>query len=330
MGPMAAELSRLCDEARRRPLAPRKELHTLLRGAEVSVLAASQSAEGRLDVWADRDPVLGGVWVPVFTDPERAESFLGGVKTPDERPLRRASGLAHELFSALLEVPRFAGVRLDPEPSGAARLERHDVAVLADGLLPSEAPALHALQGPPMRLPEGIPCRFGEADPSYGPAGRRAVFPSAPGLTLHDFRCLVELDLGGAPAWVPCRNLVSALSKALEGSGEPEALEESLVESLVGFGMFGEAEALLGALLEGSARRHWALGHMARVLRRAGRLKDCVAYCEAALDEAPDESRLYRALTLAHAELEELAEARDAARRGLARFPQDETLRRFA
>lgn len=330
MGPMPAELTRLCDEARRRPLAPRGELHKILRGAEVSVLAASESGEGRLDVWADRDLVLGGVWVPVFTDPEKAELFLGGVKTPDGRTLRRASGVAHELFTALLEVPRFAGVRLDPEPSGAARLERHDVSVLADGLLPTEAPALHDLAGPPMRLPEGIPCRFGEADPTYGPSGRRAVFPSAPGLTLHDFRCLVELDLGGTPAWVPCRNLASALRKALEGASEPEALEESLVEALVGFGMFGEAEAVLTVLLEGHDRRHWALGHLGRVLRRAGRLKDCVAHCEAALDEAPDESRLYRSLALAHAELEDLAAARDAARRGLRLFPEDETLRRFA
>lgn len=328
---MGGELSLLTDAARRHPLAPRKELHTLLRAAQVTVLTASTEAEaGRLDVWADRDPVLGGVWVPVFTDSARAEAFLGDVSTPDGRTLRCASGLAHELFSALLEVPRFGGVRLDPQQSGAARLERREVSVLADGLLPEEAPSLHALQGAPMALPEGIPCRFGEADPSYGPSGRRAVFPTVPGLTLHDFRSLVELDLGGSPAWVPCRNLVSALRKALDSAEDPAALEESLVEALVGFGMYGEAEALLAHLLEGEGRRHWALGHLGRVLRRAGRLKECVQHCEAALDEAPDESRLYRSLTLAHAELEEMSEARDAARRGLAHFPEDPTLRRFA
>ncbi|TBR17287.1 tetratricopeptide repeat protein [bacterium] len=328
---MPSELTQLCDAARRRPLAPRKDLHTLLRGAKVTVLTATPlSEESRLDVWADRDPVLGGVWVPVFSDALRAEAFLGEVVTPDARPLRCASGLAHELFTALLEVPRFGGVRLDPERGGAARLERHDVAVLADGMLPGEAPELHSLDAAPMRLPEGIPCRFGEADPSYGPSGRRAVFPTVPGLTLHDFRCLVELNLGGQAAWVPCRNFASALRKALEAAEETEALEEQLVEALVGFGMYGEAESLLLALLEGAGRRHWALGHLGRVLRRAGRLKDCVAHCEAALDEAPDESRLYRSLTLAHAELEELEAARDAARRGIRRFPDDATLRRFA
>lgn len=327
---MSADLSQLCDTARRRPLAPRKELHTVLRGAKVTVLTASPASEDdRLDIWADRDPVLGAVWVPVFSDPVRAEAFLGSVATPDSRALRCASGLAHELFTALLEVPRFGGVRLDPERGGAARLERRDVSVLADGLLPSEAPALHAIEGPTMRLPEGIPCRFGEADPSYGPSGRRAVFPTVPGLTLHDFRSLVELDLGGQPAWVPCRNFAAALRKALEAGGESAPLEEALVEALVAFGMYGEAEALLTVLLEGAGRRHWALGHLGRVLRRGGRLKDCVAHCEAALDEAPDESRLYRSLTLAHAELEDLEAAREAARRGVSRFPDDPTLRRF-
>lgn len=327
---MPSELTRLCDVARRRPLAPRKDLHTLLRGERVTVLTASEeSEEGRLDVWADRDPVLGAVWVPVFTDPARAESFLGEVSAPDGRTLRCASGLAHELFTALLEVPRFGGVRLDPERGGAARLERHDVSVLADGMLPSEAPALHSLDPQALVLPEGIPCRFGEADPSYGPSGRRAVFPTMPGLTLHDFRCLVELSLGGQPAWVPCRNFASALRKALETAPDSTTLEESLVDALVGFGMFGEAEALLVVLLEGTDRRHWALGHLGRVLRRAGRLKECVAHCEAALDEAPDESRLYRSLTLAHAELEDLDAAREAARRGISLFPDDTTLRRF-
>lgn len=328
---MSGDLSQLCDTARRRPLAPRKELHTVLRGAKVTVLTASPVTEDdRLDVWADRDPVLGGVWVPVFSDPVRAEAFLGSVATPDSRSLRCASGLAHELFTALLEVPRFGGVRLDPEKGGAARLERREVSVLADGLLPSEAPSLHTIEGPTMRLPEGIPCRFGEADPSYGPSGRRAVFPTVPGLTLHDFRSLVELDLGGRPAWVPCRNFAAALRKALEAGQESAPLEEALVEALVAFGMFGEAEALLTVLLEGVGRRHWALGHLGRVLRRGGRLKDCVVHCEAALDEAPDESRLYRSLTLAHAELEDLEAAREAARRGIGRFPEDSTLRRFA
>ncbi len=334
MTPMSAELSRLCDEARRRPLASRARLHAGLRGAKVTVIGVSKGddapADGGLEVWADRDPVLGGVWVPVFTDPTASEAFAERAKRPPDRTLRPATGNAVELFSSLLEVPCFAGVRLDPEGAVSTRLERGDVCALSDKLIPEEAPVLHALAGPAVELPAGIACRFGEPEPGYGPQGRRAVFPEAPGLVLQDFRSLVELELGGEPAWAPCRNYASALAAARLPPGERARLDEALIEALVAFGMYGEAEALCGKALEDGGRRRWALGHRGRVLRRAGRLFECVDFCKEALAECPEEARLYRSLALAYAELEDMAAARAAARRGLAHHPEDATLRRLA
>lgn len=327
---MPAELSALSEAARRRPLGPRRRFYEALKSASVTVLAAEGAAEDSLEVWADKDPVLGGLWIPVFSQKAAAESFGETMKRQAERPLKAVSGPAGELFGAILEVPRFSGVKVDPNARSSARLERAEVSSLAAGAVPPEAPSLYTLGGVRVSLPDGIPCRFGEADPSFGPPGRRALFPAAPGLALQDFRSLVELDLSGTVAWVPCRNFVAALASAPCEKGRRSEVDETLMEALVSFGMLGEAEALCEKVGAEAERSAWAAGHLGRILRRSGRLNDCIAHCRASIPRYPDESRLHRALTLALAELEELEAAREAARAGLARFPDDAALRRFA
>ena len=326
---MSAELPALSDAARRRPLGPRRRFHEALRTASVTVLAAEGDAQESLEIWADKDPVLGGLWIPVFSRKPEADSFRERMARPGERPLKAVSGPAAELFGAILEVPRFSGVKVDPNARSSARLERAEVSALAAGTIPPEAPALHSLGGVRVSLPDGIPCRFGEADPSFGPPGRRALFPAAPGLALQDFRSLVELDLSGTVAWVPCRNFAAALASAPCEKGRRSEVDETLMEALVSFGMLGEAEALCERLGAEAERSAWAAGHLGRILRRSGRLNDCIAHCRACIPRYPDESRLHRALTLALAELEELEAARDAARAGLERFPDDAALKRF-
>ncbi|MBI5596548.1 MAG: tetratricopeptide repeat protein [Elusimicrobia bacterium] len=327
---MSAELPALSDAARRRPLGPRRRFHEVLRDSAVTVLAADGASPENIEVWADKDPVLGGLWIPVFSAKPAAEAFAAKMARPGERSLKAVSGPAAELFGAILEVPRFAGVKVDPSARSSARLERAEVALLAAGAVPSEAPVLHALGGVRVSLPDGIPCRFGEADPSFGPPGRRALFPAAPGLTLQDFRSLVELDLSGTTAWVPCRNFAAALASAPCEKGRRSEVDETLVEALIAFGMLGEAEALCARAAPEAGREGWAAGHLGRVLRRAGRLDECIAHCRASIPLYPDESRLHRSLTLALAELEDLEAARDAARAGLERFPEDTALKRFA
>ncbi|MBI3298395.1 MAG: tetratricopeptide repeat protein [Elusimicrobia bacterium] len=320
-------LTELCAAARSSPLAPRNAVYEALRGAEVAVIRADGDDPEYLELWADRDPVLGGLWIPVFSDLGLAKDFATGARRPAGPALQPVNGPAVELFRAALLVPCFAGLRLDPIKEGSTRLERHDVFALADGLCPNEAPDIHLFEEPLVGMPEETLCRFGEADPSYGPDGRRAVFPGAPGLSMHDFRCLSPLELGGEAAWVPCRNLAAALASAPDGAPERD---DCLMELMVSFGMLGEAEVLCRKLRAEPARRPWALGQLGRVLRRAGRLAESIAHCRAALEEAPGEARLYRSLALAHAELDEMEEAAAVARRGLAVFPDEPTLRRFA
>lgn len=327
---VSAVLTQLSDAARQQPLAARRALYEALRDARVTVLQVGEEDPANLQLWADRDPVFGGVWIPAFSDPACAEVYAARVRLAGGNSWRPLLGLVREFFGAALDIPFFAGVRLDPVEEGAARLERHEVSALADGLVPDEAPFIHLLDSNIVRIPEGVPCRFGEADPGFGPEGRRVVFPAAPGLTLHDFRCLSSLDLGGAPAWVPCRNLAAALTSAPCAAADREEREGTLMEALVSFGMLGEAEALCRRVGGDAGRKEWALGHLARVLRRSGRLLECVEHCNSALEVAPEEPRLYHSLALAHAELENLDSARQAARRGLRRFPNDPTLQRFA
>ena len=207
---------------------------------------APQSAG--LSVWAEGDPELDGVWVPVFTSKERASEYvlrrgLHRVETGQFQWVRHEPG---QVYSLLQGVTCFAGIYLNPEGEGGVRVEWPEVNALSEGRIPAEIPVLRELPIDECVLPEGVQCRVGRLDRRvFGFDGKQVIFPSAGRLELQDFRSLVRLNLNDDDlAWAPCRHFAAVLRGALDAAHPPEPeREELLMSSLIQFEMYGEAEA---------------------------------------------------------------------------------------
>lgn len=296
-------------------LAPRREMYEALLAAPTYLLHAGEGkgagheaelGASDLNLWAEPDTALGGVWVPLFSTPQSAARYARSLES--EERLRWVSQAPGRVYALLTAIGRIAGARLDPAGGDGAGLEWTDLHALSQGRIPEDGPRLYELPADSFRMPEGLRGRFGKLEPSrVGFAGRQVVFPDEAPLALEDFRRWVRLTLDdGGAAWTPCRHFAILLAGKAAREQDPE-LEAQLIAVLIEFEMFGDAEAVCARLVLNPGRAGFALGQLARVYRRSGRLAACVRICEEGLRDYPEEPALNRNLELCRAALRKFA-----------------------
>lgn len=347
---MVETLEYLIQQAADHPQRPRRGLYKeLLRsqtfllcvdepladGAEVRVTRKAQD----FAVWADRDPEMGGVWVPVF--PARDDV---GIYVRDRR-LQPPRGkefvwMEHqpgEVFRLLRGVRYFAGLRLTLDPETQVPVPWTAVRSLCDGSVPADAPELYELPVSRLAIPEGVRIAYGRAElGAQEGEGKLLSLPEAGQFAVEDLRKLVKLDLGShGVVWMVCRHFLQVLRYLQSqgaatvgnaaGEGPPRDYLQDILRSLIGFEMYGEAESLCDWVArKGDEAFAWVC--QAAILGRTGRLRECAEFCRKAAVKYPKERSFRVNGARALAALKETEAARAFAAEGLKEFPGDEAL----
>lgn len=345
---MVETLEHLIREAVRHPKKPRAGLYKELLRSETYLLtldAPLQTAQATrvtrpgetLPVWADKDPELGGVWVPVFPAKDAVARFVAArrLKAPRGKEFLWMGHQPGRVFPLLQGVKCFAGVRLHFDEEATLRLAWPEVRALSQGQIPSERPEIYDLPVARLVLPSGARLAFGSINAGpEAPKGRFLCLPEAGHFRPEDARRLVRLPLSSGTAWMPCRHFLQVLRYLrATGAEDGDAYIDDLLCSLIGFEMYGEAEALCG-WLERQGREAYAWVALAAVYVRTGRLQDCVELCGRGARKYPAERAFAlngaRALGRLGRKEEALQFLEEAARR----IPGDkkilETLREFS
>jgi hypothetical protein len=295
-------------------------------------------------VWADRDPEMGGVWVPVFP----ARDDVGGYVR--DRRLQPPRGkefvwMEHqpgEVFRLLRGVRYFAGLRLTLDPETQVPVPWTAVRSLGDGRVPSDGPELYDLPVSRLTIPEGVRIAYGRAElGAQEGEGKLLSLPEAGRFEDEDRRKLVKLDLGShGMVWMVCRHFLQVL-RYLQGlaagpEGKPAASSggeaaaprdylQDILRSLIGFEMYGEAESLCD-WVERKGDEAFAWVCQAAILGKTGRLRECAEFCLKAAAKYPKERSFRVNGARALAALKETEAARVFAAEGLREFPEDEAL----
>lgn len=286
--------------------------------------------EGSFPVWADRDPEMGGVWVPVFPARDAVAGFVASraLKAP---PGQEFLWMGHEpgtVFSLLRRVKCFAGIRLYLEEGCEVEIPWSHVRVLSERKLPPDAPEIYEMPVAKLVLPRGARLTFGrvQAGPRQ-PEGRLLIAPEAGHFRPQDMRKLVRLPWGEeGEVWMACRHFLQLLRLGRSlGHGNSESYIEDLLSSLIGFQFFGEAEALCEWILR-KGREAYAWAALAAIYSKTGRLEDLAFLCVRGATKYPAEKAFplhgARALSL----LGRREEALETLRAALRRFPGDARL----
>ncbi len=338
---MVENLEHLLHRAALDPRADRASLYKELLRSETYLLTLDEPllegetkrvtrADALFPVWADKDPELGGVWVPVFPARDRVREFVAArrLQAPKGKEFLWMGHMPGQVFSLVRGVRRFAGLKLYLDAETAVEISWAEARILAGGMMPVDGPARHELPIERLIIPPGVRLSFGTLRPWAGEAKPILLtMPEAGKFHTEDIRRLVRLPLGeGRHAWTPCRHFLQILHrlKTLGGNGA-ERFVENLLSSQLAFEMYGDAEALCEWL---AARGHEAFGWMglAAIYGRTGRFDDCAALCRRAVVKYPSERTFHvnglRAL-IALGRREEAAERAEIAAR---LFPGDCTL----
>ncbi|HVE14400.1 MAG TPA: hypothetical protein VNI01_13455, partial [Elusimicrobiota bacterium] len=229
-----AELAALARQAAVEPLASRRDLHAALLRAPTYLLhlgdkplAPGQTRVVRgqesFSLWADMDPELEGVWVPVFTQRRGVSAYIAArsLQPPEGREFQWMRHGPGKVYALLQGIPRFAGIVLDPDGHGGARVDWAEVNALSEGRMPPEAPVRRGLPLSSYKPPPDTRCVWGPLPAGAdGEGGRCVLFPQAGTPASQDYRRLVRLDLDdGGPAWTPCRHFIAALRGFWKKSG---------------------------------------------------------------------------------------------------------------
>ena len=288
-------------------------------------------ANETLPVWADKDPELGGVWVPVFPSRDSVTAYVS------RRKLRAPKGqeflwMGHEpgaVFSLLRGVPCFAGIKLYLDAASAVNVTWSEVQSLSEGRAPVDSPELYDMPVARLVLPKGVKLAFGTVD--AGPSDRKGklmCMPDAGHFDAADARKLVRLPLSGGPAWMACRHFLQVL-RYLRGSESGERGEryvEDLLCSLISFKMYGEAEALCEWIINKGGEIYGWLA-LAAIYGRTGRLAECAELCDRAERKYPREAAFPLNAARALDKLGRAEEARSVLSRAAARMPDEPRLR---
>ena len=284
-------------------------------------------------VWADRDPEMGGVWVPVFPARDDVGEFVRSrqLRAPRGKEFVWMEHRPGEAFRILRAVRYFAGLRLTLDPQIQVPVPWTLVRSLAEGRVPSDSPELYELPVSRLAIPEGSRVAYGRVQlGGQEGEGRLLCLPEAGHFSAEDLRKLVRLDLGRhGVVWMVCRHFLQVL-RYLRNNGGSEELEtrcvQDILRSLIGFEMYGEAEALCDWLArKGGEAFAWIC--LGAILARTGRAAECVELCRKAAAKYPQERsfRLNGARSLAA--LGRTQEAREFVTSGLKDLPDDTALR---
>jgi hypothetical protein len=339
---MVENLEHLIRRAFTSPLAPRAALYKELLRSETYLLTVDQPLEdgevrrvtkpdASFPVWADKDPELGGIWVPLFPARDRVRDFVGarGLRAPKGKEFLWMGHMPGQVFSLLRGVRRFAGLKLFLDPHTAVSVPWPEVRALAEGRTPGEVAARYELPIDRLVIPAGVKLSFGRLAPWAGQEKPVLLFmPEAGRFAPEDMRKLVRLPLTeGRHAWTPCRHFLQILArlKKLGGDGHME----TVVASLIAFEMYGEAEALC-EWLEQRGRQSFAWLALASVYGRAGRMDECAQLCREGAERYPGERGFAVSGARALLALGRREEAAASVAEGLSRFPEDPSLSAMA
>jgi hypothetical protein len=286
-------------------------------------------ANDTFPIWADKDPELGGVWVPVFPSKDSVSGFVTGrrLKAPRGKEFLWMGHKPGAVFAVLRGVKCFAGIRLHLSPGCSVSLGWSEVKALAEGRIPENEPELYEMPVAKLVLPMGARLVFGKI--SAGPKEPNAkllCLPEAGHFCADDVRRLVHLPMSSGPVWMPCRHFLQVLRYlGQSGEGAPENCVEDLLCAMIGFQMYGEAEALGEWLLkEKGGVSAWAA--LAAVYGRTGRFEELSALCRRACQQHPDEPSFALTGAKALSKLERPGEARHMLEAALERMPGEAKL----
>lgn len=297
-----------------------------LKDGEMKRVAAPDSS---FPVWADKDPELGGVWVPVFPARDRVRDFVAArrLKTPRGKEFLWMGHMPGQVFGLLRGVARFAGIRLFLEPGVSIAVPWTEVRALAEGKIADEGPKRFELPFERLVIPAGARLSFGRLKPMPGEEKPSLLLmPDAGRFAPEDLRRLVRLPLaGGRHAWTPCRHFLQILRKVKAADAGADRYLEDLFASLLAFEMYGEAEALC-EWFEHRGHEAYAWVGLSAIYGRCGRMEECAALCRRGAAKYPQERSFHvngiRALT----SLGRTAEAARFAAAAVAQFPGDKVL----
>ncbi|MDD5655827.1 MAG: hypothetical protein PHF00_01035 [Elusimicrobia bacterium] len=334
---MVENLEFLIQQAAGQPEHPRGGLYKELLRSQTFLLCVdkplkegveSRVSRGSRDfaVWADRDPELGGVWVPVFPARDEVGEFVKarGLRPPKGKEFLWMEHRPGEVFSLLRGVRYFAGLRLYLDDSTQVAVPWTLVKSLSDGRVPEDGPERYELPVSRLVIPEGVRVSYDEVALGDGGApGRLLRLPAAGKFAADDLRKLVRLNLGRhGVVWMACRHFLQVLRYT---GGDAGRCVEDILRSFIGFEMFGEAEALCEWLArKGNEAFAWVC--QAAIYGRTGRLSECAALCRRAAAKYPAERSFRVNGARALAALGRREEARQFARLGLEAVPDDAAL----
>jgi hypothetical protein len=304
-------------------------LLTVDRPLKEAQVTRVSKADETLPVWADKDPELGGVWVPVFPSRDSVASYVTRrkLKAPRGQEFLWMGHEAGAVFPLLRGVPCFAGLRLHLDAASTVDIGWSEVRSLSEGRLPAEGPELYDLPVAKLLLPTGLKAAFGTVDAGpEEPRGKLLCLPAAGHFKAGDVRKLVRLPLEDGPVWMACRHFLQVLRFLQKTAAEGARYVEDLLCSLIAFQMYGEAEALCGWIIDKGGTAYGWLA-LAAIYGRTGRLAECVQLCARAIDRFPEEPAFSLNGARALSKLGRNAEAREMLGEALKRHASDERLK---
>jgi hypothetical protein len=194
------------------------------------------------------------------------------------------------VFGMLRGVHCFAGIKLIMGPDGVVNLGWSEVKALAEGKVPQDRPELFEMPVAKLVLPMGVRMVFGKIDAGPEDRGARLLcLPEAGHFTPDDARRLVRLPMSSGPVWMPCRHFLQILKYLGAKDGEfPDGCAEDFLCALIGFQMYGEAEALCDWLLkQGGEVYAWVA--LAAIYGRTARYEELADLCGKAVSRHPEE-----------------------------------------
>ncbi len=339
---MVENLEHLIRRAATSPLGSRGALYKELLRSETYLLTVdSPLADGEVrrvtkgdssfPVWADKDPELGGIWVPLFPARDRVREFVGarGLRAPRGKEFLWMGHMPGQVFSLLKGVRRFAGVRLFLDAATSVAVPWSEVRALAEGRAPAEPAVRYELPLERLVIPAGVKLSFGRLAPWAGEEKPvLLLMPEAGRFASEDMRRLVRLPLAeGRHAWTPCRHFLQILARLKRLGAEGHM--ESVIASLISFEMYGETEALC-EWLEQRGRQAFAWLALASVYGRTGRMDECAQLCREGASRYPEERGFHVSGARALLALGRREEAAVRVAAALARFPEDAALAEMA
>jgi hypothetical protein len=316
---MVETLEHLIRRSAEHPRIPRAALYKEILRSDTYLLTLDEpmkqeqavkisKANDTFPIWADKDPELGGVWVPVFPSRDSVGGFVSGrkLKAPRGKEFLWMGHKPGAVFSVLRGVKCFAGVRLYLSVGCSVSLGWSEVKALAEGRIPDNTPELYEMPVAKLVLPMGARLVFGKiaAGPKE-PNAKLLCLPAAGHFSADDIRRLVHLPMSSGPVWMHC--------------------VEDLLCSMIGFQMYGEAEALAEWLMkEKGGVSAWVA--LAAVYGRTGRYEELAALCRRACQQHPAEPSFVLTGAKALLKLERPGEARHMLEAALERMPGEAKL----